>query len=140
FCTAHYLDREARTLAEKSGVAHVLPKPFEHQEVFGMVHEALSQSSRAPGKAPAEEFDREQVELITNKLSHKADELQRANARLTALIELELQVNVESDPAKLVQSYCRAPREIVGAGHTSIRLTAEDGSASQFYTSGLDVD
>src|SRR5579864_1428163 len=41
YYSAHYLEHEARALAEKSGVAHILPKPFESDQVWSVVDAAL---------------------------------------------------------------------------------------------------
>jgi CheY-like chemotaxis protein len=42
FYTAHYGEREARTLALASGVSYVLTKPVEFEEVLRIVGQALS--------------------------------------------------------------------------------------------------
>src|ERR1700726_4068349 len=86
FYTAHYGEREARTLALSSGVSYVLTKPAESSEVLDIVGLALSGESERgmpPDPSPrTTAFDREHLRLLTDKLSAKAGDLRTANARL----------------------------------------------------------
>ena len=52
---------------------------------------------------------------MTNKLSQKTDDLKATNERLSALIELNLQLGSELDPQRLLQGFGTAAREIIGA-------------------------
>src|SRR5204862_2273645 len=89
FYTAHYGEREARALALSSGVSDVLAKPADSSEVLKVVRRVLSGGSAA--RTPSDvsqrttEFDREHLQLITDKLSEKAGDLRTANGRLRAL-------------------------------------------------------
>lgn len=98
FCTAYYHEREARSLAEACGVAHVLFKPCEPEVVLSVVDELLGlpgggdgvmrgtpSDTPPPSSLPPEEFDREHLRLLTDKLSEKINELQIANERLSQL-------------------------------------------------------
>ena len=88
FYTATYHEREARALAQACGVQHILTKPIEPQDVLSIVDATLGLSSPPVPfpPTPPEEFDREHLRLIMNKLSEKVDELEAANLRLTALV------------------------------------------------------
>src|ERR1700752_1555659 len=60
FYTAHYHDRQARTLVAPSGVFHTLTKPAEPEVVLRTVDAALGVGQTpAPSAPPTEEFDRE---------------------------------------------------------------------------------
>lgn len=139
FYTAHYREREARALAQEAGVFHVLAKPAEPEAVLRTVDAAL-QGAPVPAVVPSEEFDREHLRLLTDKLSENVDELSRANERLTALIELGLQLGSERDPRRLLESFCRAVREIIGARYAAVGIVEADGQRLKHYlTSGLDA-
>ena len=103
---------------------------------------ALGLAPPASASAPAaEEFDRDHLRLLTDKLSQKADDLRSTNERLSALIELSLQLGSELDLRRLVQSFGHAAREIVGARYAITRILDADGSRFQsLYTSGLDAE
>ena len=140
FSTAHYLDREARSLAQAAGVTHTILKPVEPEEVLRVVDAALGISE--PSIAlPAEEFDREHLRLLTDKLAQKTQELTRVNERLTALIELGQQLAAERDPLYLLESFCHSARRIVGARYAAI-IVLDDGreTVRHFYTSGMQHD
>jgi diguanylate cyclase (GGDEF)-like protein len=83
FYTATYLESEARQLAHACGVTHLILKPAEPQEILSTVHAALDLKEPAPSYDLAEDFDREHLRIITNKLLHKVDELEEINLRLT---------------------------------------------------------
>ena len=83
FYTATFLQTEARALAEACGVSHVIVKPSDPQEILTTVAAALEDIAAHPTPTPTEEFDREHLRLMTNKLSEKVEELERANLRLT---------------------------------------------------------
>src|SRR5439155_23168576 len=86
FYTAHYHEREARSLAEGCGVSRILVKRSEPEEILRVIDEALSR--RTPDQATvAAEFDREHLRLMTDKLSQKVAELKATNERLNALTE-----------------------------------------------------
>ena len=111
FYTAHYHEREARALADACGVSHILTKPCEPEVVLRTVDAALGVAPPPPVPLRIEEFDREHLRVLTDKLSQKADELRKANERLTALIDLGLELGSERDPRQLLQKLLsRGPR------------------------------
>jgi PAS domain S-box-containing protein len=140
FCTLHYHEREARALAKACGVAHVLTKPGEPEVVLRTVKAALGMI-QSPATPPAsEELDHERLGLLTSQMSEKVAQLRIANARSAALIELGLQLGSERDLPRLLESFCRAARKIIGARYAIASITNGDGSASRyFFTSGMDA-
>ncbi len=140
FSTAHYLDREARSLAEACGVTHTILKPAEPEEVLRVVDAALGISEPA-APLPAKDFDREHLRLLTDKLAHGTQELTRVNERLTALIELGQQLAAERDPFYLLESFCHSARRIVGAKYAGILVLDDDRqTVRHFYSSGMHPD
>ncbi|MCC2669284.1 MAG: Blue-light-activated protein, partial [Armatimonadetes bacterium] len=138
FFTAHYHEREARSLAAECGVAHVLIKPAEPEVVLRTVEEALGET-QTPAAPPAEEFEHDHLRLLTDTLARKADALSAANHQLNALIELGLQLGSERDPARLLQTYCVSAREILGARYALVGiLDAEGRELLRFFTSGFE--
>jgi PAS domain S-box-containing protein len=141
FFTAQFHEREARNLAKACGVAHVLTKPCEPDVVLRTVDAALGVAA-APTPAPlAEEFDREHLRLLTDKLSQNADELRRANERLTALVDLGLELGSERDPRQVLQAFCHTAREIIGAKYAIAGILDGDGLRLRyFFISGMDAE
>src|SRR5690349_12937879 len=78
FSTAHYLDREARSLAEACGVTLTILKPAEPQEVLRVVDAALGINEQ-PTLVKNGDFDREHLRLLTDTLAQKTQELTRVN-------------------------------------------------------------
>src|SRR6185503_5480141 len=62
FNTAHYLDREAKALADACGVSHIIYKPSEPDMILSIVDEVLGLCPQ-PAPAVIEEFDREHVRV-----------------------------------------------------------------------------
>jgi PAS domain S-box-containing protein len=125
FYTAHYHEREAEDLAHACGVFHVLTKPCEPEVVLRTLQAALD-AGPAPPQALARDFDRDHLRLLTDKLSHKADELHRINERLTPLIDLGLDMGSERDPQRLLQSFCQRAREVIGARYAVVGVLDAD--------------
>jgi PAS domain S-box-containing protein len=142
FCTAHYGEREARALALSSGVADVLTKPIDPEEVLQIVGRALSGDSRR-GVIPdplTTAFDREHLRLVTDKLSEKAGDLKTANERLRALINIGLELASERDSERLLQSVCAAARDLFGATYVTLGiLDRNDRTVERIVTSGVDA-
>ena len=141
FCTANYHEREARALARTCGVSSVITKPSEMETILGAVEAALGLAPPAASPTAAEAFDREHLRLLTDKLSQKADDLSATNERLSALIDLSLQLGSELDLRRLMHSFGHAAREIVGARYSITGIMDADGSRFQsLYTSGIDAE
>ncbi len=140
FSTAHYLDREARSLAAACGVTHTILKPAEPEEILRVVDAALG-ISEPPAPLPSDAFDREHLRLLTDKLAEKTQELTRANERLTALIEMTRQLNSERNSLYLLETFCHSARRIVGAKYAAILVLDDDRkTVRHFFASGLQTD
>lgn len=87
FYTATYLETEARQLAHACGVAYVLAKPSEPEVLLDTVNTALNLSKPAFTPPSSEEFAREHLHLLTNKLSQKVDELEAVNIQLEQRVQ-----------------------------------------------------
>src|SRR5882672_614445 len=142
FCTAHYHVREAKDLARSAGVARVITKPFEPQDIIVAVDEVLD-AARAPTvQAPEEkDYQRKHLRLVTNKLSETVDSLRTANERLHALIDLNLRLVSLRDPPQLLDEACRGARELVGARHGVLGVRDRaNGDMPRYFTSGFTAD
>ncbi|MDT5122163.1 MAG: hypothetical protein QOC96_1645 [Acidobacteriota bacterium] len=141
FITGNYLGREARALAESCGVSSILYRPCNQEEVLKSVDAALERAKHPETVLPLkrEEFDREHLQLLTDTLSEKSDQLSAVNLKLTALIKLSQQLASERDPLKLMKEYARVAREIIGAKWNAVGVLSEDSQTLQhFHTIGLD--
>jgi two-component system cell cycle sensor histidine kinase/response regulator CckA len=141
FITGSYLGREARALAESCGVSSVLYRPCDKKEVLHSVDTALGSAEHPVMVLPPEreEFDREHLQLLTDTLSEKSDQLSAVNLKLNALMEMSHQLASEHDPLKLMQEYSRMAREIIGVQWNALGVLGEDKQTLQhFHTNGLD--
>jgi len=139
FYTATYHQREARALAQACGVLHVITKPSEPEVILQTVDAALGAKPLPPPAFSYEEFDREHLRLVTDKLSRKVDELETVNLRLAALLEICQRTASELDPLRLLEDVCLAARELIAARFAAVGLPAEDGrSLRHFFISGMD--
>lgn len=115
FYSAHYREREVRSLAASCGVTHVLIKPCEPQDILHTIELALAHTSAPVSLPDTEAFDQAHLELMTNKLSEKIGDLEYANSRLGALMDLHLHLASERDPLVLLEQVCRGARDLIGA-------------------------
>ncbi|MBY0319995.1 MAG: response regulator [Reyranella sp.] len=139
YFTAHYNQREARQLAEACGVARVLTKPTDPEVVLEAVDQVLS-AARAPAAAqpPQQQFDRQHLQVVNAKLVAMTDELLTQAARMQALLEINVQLASERDPATLLAGFCRAARDLLAARHAVVAVgLAGSGTISYVTTSGM---
>jgi len=141
FYTAHFHGPEAEDLAEACGVQHVLAKPCEPELILRAVEQVLSGITK-PLPTPASEFGERHLRLITDKLSETSDALRLTNARLAALIDIDLQLASERNPKRLLETVCRAARDLIGAKYAMLAIgKRDDGGAAEFVvTSGMERD
>lgn len=128
FYTANYLEREARDLAAGCGVGIVLTKPSEPDVILATVDRALANTATATGAAPLD-FERQHLQLVTDKLAGKVAALEVASARMNDLVALSRDLAGEEDPQRLVAAFCREARRIVGARIAAAGILAEGGAA-----------
>ena len=139
FYTANYHSREARNLAELCGVARVLVKPCGARELLGAVADGLSGLDRPIAQQVERDFDREHLQLMTDTLSNKADELSALNSRFAALTELNVQLASERDPFVLLERVCAGARTLLGAKYAILAITDRlDSNAPRVWSSGMD--
>jgi diguanylate cyclase (GGDEF)-like protein/PAS domain S-box-containing protein len=140
FHTAHYHEREARQLAQSCQVARVVLNPSVAAEILGAVRETLAGTPTRSADSGMVEFDREHLQLLTNKLSQHAGELRAANARLAALTELNVQLASERDPFKLLDNVCNSARSLLGSKYAVLAVgDVTTDETLMFSTSGLNL-
>src|SRR5260221_321223 len=94
---------------QKQGV--LARKGNERTVVLRTVAAAL-RADQAPAPAAADqEFNREHMQLMTDKLSQMADDVRRANERLSALVDLSLDLGSKRDPLEVLQAFCHSARQ-----------------------------
>jgi diguanylate cyclase (GGDEF)-like protein/PAS domain S-box-containing protein len=130
FYTANYHEREARNLATILGVSRILIKPSGPEAILEAIDEALARASGDVSIGTDEEIEHEHVRLLTDKLAGKTAELERANQRLAALTELNLQLSAERDTAVLLDKVCQGARELTGARYAILFIEHRNNGRS----------
>jgi PAS domain S-box-containing protein len=88
FCTATYGLEEGQRLAEVSGVTHILPKPCEPEQIVRIVAEALEATDDPPEPLAEDDFHREHLRALNQKLVQKVDEVAEAERQVTETLTL----------------------------------------------------
>ncbi|HEY2682019.1 MAG TPA: response regulator [Steroidobacteraceae bacterium] len=141
FYTAHYHEREAQNLAQSCGVSHVLVKPCPNEEILRTVEQVLAGMAESEHLLMSDQFDREHVQLLTNKLSERATALAASNARFTALTELNLECAFERDPVALLERVCAGVRHLLAAKFAVLAIADDLAPNGVFFTtSGIDLE
>jgi diguanylate cyclase (GGDEF)-like protein/PAS domain S-box-containing protein len=138
FCSAHYLEDEARSLALACGVTQVLVKPCEPQEIAAAIERALAQVPPQPFRPLEHSFQTRHLQLMTDKLTGNVAELEAMNRRMAALTDLNLQLASERDTQVLLGHVCRGARELVGAQYAVLCVVRKQYDAPIACTSGID--
>jgi signal transduction histidine kinase/CheY-like chemotaxis protein len=129
FYTASYHEREARGVADSYGVTDVITKPSEPEVILRKVNAALG-LSRSLVQPPSQQInDAERREL---------EALQATGLKLTALVELGMELGYERDAQRLLNRFCSTARHIIGARKSMLGILSEDGeSLKHFLINGL---
>jgi signal transduction histidine kinase/CheY-like chemotaxis protein len=88
FYSAEYQRAEVQALARAGGVVDYLTKPAEPEEILRAVDKLLGTNLAPAVSTPAEDFDREHLRLLTDKLARRVDQLELAHRRQAAVAEL----------------------------------------------------
>jgi diguanylate cyclase (GGDEF)-like protein len=140
FCTAHYHKNEAESLARSCGVGHILTKPCKPGLILRVVEELLRTQLDSSRRPLPQDFQQQHLRVITDELSHTADELRMSNHRLAALVEINLNLASERDHEQLLSNVCPAARNLLGAQYAVLagRPRESDGEI-YLVTSGMDA-
>ena len=133
FWTADFRERDARDLARECGVEHSLSKPCSVETVLRTVEACLHKT--ALPMPIAENFDRDHLRLVMDKLSKQTAEMDVVNARLDALLEASLRLASETEPSRLLDEFCKSARHLIGARFALVVVVEEN--SDQAYITGL---
>jgi diguanylate cyclase (GGDEF)-like protein/PAS domain S-box-containing protein len=166
FYTATYRASEARLLAQRCGVAAVLPKPSEPQAIIDAVTTALGTSRRTP-LLESSNFDSAkglQALPVLAQLQHRLADasltqieygetdksimsipshrlyatgnIHALSLRTAALLELGMTLSSESDAQQLLNVFLGATQDIMSAKHTVIGMRG-NGQPRRFSQRGM---
>ncbi|MGE5385470.1 MAG: EAL domain-containing protein [Betaproteobacteria bacterium] len=146
FLTAYYLEDDALKLARACGVDEIITKPFEPEQIVEMLGRLLTSPpvrhvvDHLPLPDELDELDRAHLRLMTDKLSEKVDELQVSNRRLSALVDLNLQLASQSSSPALLENVCNGARTLLGAAQGCIAVNGTNHEHLAYVGhSGLDA-
>jgi signal transduction histidine kinase len=128
FYTASYHAREARGAAESYQVADIITKPSDPEDILKKVNAALGR-----GLLP-----QHQAKGIAAEERHELEVLQVAGLRLSALVELGMELGLERDAGRLLKRFCSTARHIIGARKSMLGIVADDGHwLKHFFVNGF---
>jgi CheY-like chemotaxis protein/GAF domain-containing protein len=140
FYTAHYHEREAHNLAQACGVTRVLVKPCPHAELLKAVEQAMAGVNESQPQELPDDFDREHLRLLTDKLSERAAALSASNSRFAALADLNLEIASEREPHALLDRVCAGARSLLGSNYAVLAVEEDAKDTTPYFTtSGIDA-
>ena len=141
FCSAIYHSQQARALAAACGVTYTISKPAEPEAVLEIVQAALSRTAFASPASVSQEFDREHLQLLTDKLVKKVAELEDAKLQNAVLFETTRQMACEDSSDRLLGIVCQAARKLTAARYACVGLVDPEKPALQsFIAAGVDAE
>jgi PAS domain S-box-containing protein len=141
FYTAHYHQHEADAIARSCGVRQILAKPSEPEVILRVVAESLASPVQVAGMPTPQDFDKQHLRIVTDKLSETADNLRFSNERLAALIDINLQLASERDPKQMLRSVCADARDLLAAKHALLAVGTRNTGTDVFaVTSGMGAE
>jgi len=125
FYTALYHEGEARP-GDLLGVTNIITKPSEPEEILKKVNAALGLSgSLAQNRS-------------TGMEAGELGALQMTGLKLSALVELGMELGSEHNPQRLLSRFCSTARHIIGARKSMLGILSESGDElKHFLINGL---
>src|SRR4029079_6819275 len=120
--TGAYEPARVQPLADALGVRFVLTKPLESEQLIRFIDAALGMSSPPATLMVSTEFDQAHFRLVADKLTDKVAEVQSLSERLTTLVELSLQMNVDDVLWRFQDIFGRAGRELLDAEYAAVGI------------------
>ena len=121
FYTAHAGD--PRFVVQPSGVTQILTKPAEPELILNTVSSALGETSFTDRQMQS---DRPRAGVESpGKIPDALISLQAVSLRLSALIELGLELASERDTQRLLDRFCSSARSIIGASYAALGILDE---------------
>jgi PAS domain S-box-containing protein len=119
FYTASYLENEARRVASICGVSHFLSKPANPEQILELVKNLVGSEARIPAVPPLEEFYWEHLQLLTAKLTERAE---KAAPCFNTMVHFGLELASERDCERLLRIFCSSARKILASKHSAVAL------------------
>ncbi len=110
FNTASYEESEATRAAKELGIRYLLIKPSESSVILAMVDRALG---RLPQSGVVTTDSRENVDIVR---------LHSDALRMAALVEFQLEIATQRDPADILKLLSRAARNLVASEYSVVAL------------------
>jgi phosphoserine phosphatase RsbU/P len=144
FYTAHYDDKEVRSLAAACGVQRVILKSSQPAELLNAVEDLLDQGPTPLGPVSEEEFARRHADTLLRKLVEKSADLERSENRFQVIAQsapigillgdsLGRAVYVNPHLSEIIG---RAPVSLLGAGWMSCLSRAQHGEVRALVRNG----
>src|SRR6266436_478365 len=124
FYTALFHEREARAIADAHGVTDIITKPSEPEEILKKVNAALGLDGLISRSRSPEIEAGEHREL---------DALRATGLKLSALVELGMELGSEHDARELLSRFCSTARHIIGARKSMLGILSEDGDELKYF-------
>src|SRR5262249_22149253 len=86
----------------------------------------------------AENFDRDHLRLVMDKLTKQTSEMAAVTSQMDALLEASLRFASETDPSRLLDEFCKSSRRLVDAKFGMVGITDENGC--QAYVAGSSAE
>lgn len=142
FYTANYRQREGLAIAQACGVSHLLVKPCDPADILRTVATVLHDSMPNIPPLPPETMWTWQPPLPSEQPTHRRlSKIMMADLRLMALIEFRQQLASEHHPRRLLEGFCKAARDLIGARLAITGILGKDPYALLYFAvNGLSPD
>jgi len=169
FYTASYSTPQAEALAKSCGVRKVLSKPCEPETILAAVSQELGTAHEPAGPPPAvvqpdavgdalalilkssgdvqrrfEELARAgpaaDVRDLSRKFADNVAGMQHITSRISALLEVGMEMTAERDPQRLVKLFFAACCDVIESNYAAIGMLGEDEKTIRFvFSKGVDA-
>ena len=107
------------------------PNPL--QDCLNKAKSSIDMMTHLLGDGRCQEPAHQKLEEVGECLANSLTNLQTISLRLTALIDLGIDMASERDPEELLHMTCRVAHQLCGCSHAAIGITGDDSTALRYY-------
>jgi PAS domain S-box-containing protein len=133
FQSASFLDHQTQLLGRNCGVSDFIAKPCDPEEILATINRVLKLPSTLPVSAPLFGTIEDPVPLVIDAYYEKGKKADALSLRLSALLELGLQLARSTEPLQLLEAAASVAREVIGANYSAAATLEGNGPNFRYF-------
>jgi len=133
FQSASFLDHQTQLIGKNCGVSDFIAKPCDPEEILATINRVLKLPSTLPVSATLFGTIEDPIPTVIDAYYEKGKQADALSLRLSALLELGLQLARSTEPLQLLEAAASVAREVIGANYSAAATLEGDGPNFRYF-------